>query len=237
MNNGDTRYLEPTRLLDWQAPAIQSLVAHRQWMAAAPFDRIGQIYDFVRNEIPFGYNEADDIPASRVLGDGYGQCNTKSTLLMALLRACEIPCRFHGFTIDKALQKGAIAGLAYRLAPRNIVHSWVEVLVNENWVHLEGVILDREYLESIQRHFPEVTGAFSGFAVATPCMRAPPVEWQGTHTYIQKDGINRDFGVFDSPDEFYAQHPANLRGTRRWLFRHVVRHRINRNIQNIREFG
>ncbi len=37
--------------------------------------------------------------------DGYGQCNTKGTLFMALFRSVDIPCRFHGFTIDKKLQK------------------------------------------------------------------------------------------------------------------------------------
>lgn len=79
----------------------------------------------MRDEIAFGYNTQDDLPASRVLADGIGQCNTKGTLLMALLRAMDVPCRFHGFTIDKALQKGAITGLAYWLAPRNIIHSWV----------------------------------------------------------------------------------------------------------------
>ena len=33
---------------------------------------------------------------------------------MALLRACEIPCRVHGFTIDKQLQKGAISDFVYK---------------------------------------------------------------------------------------------------------------------------
>ncbi|MEE9438693.1 MAG: transglutaminase domain-containing protein, partial [Saprospiraceae bacterium] len=91
-------------------------------------------------EIRFGYNKSDNIPASKVLSDGYGQCNTKSTLLMALLRAVGIPNRIHGFTIDKALQKGAITGIWYKLAPKNILHSWVEVLINDKWYFLEGVI-------------------------------------------------------------------------------------------------
>mgnify|MGYP002241704325 CR=1 FL=1 len=48
-------------------------------------------------------NVDDSIPASKVLKDGYGQCNTKGTLFMALLRACGVPCRIHGFTIDKKI--------------------------------------------------------------------------------------------------------------------------------------
>lgn len=108
----------PTALLDFTHPAIEGLVAARGWGALSEYERIGAVYDFVRDEIAFGYNESDDLPASRVLADGIGQCNTKGTLLMALLRAVGIPCRFHGFTIDKALQKGAITGVAYLLAPR-----------------------------------------------------------------------------------------------------------------------
>ena len=46
---------------------------------------------------------------------------------MALLRACGILCRVHGFTIDKKLQKGAMTGFVYRNVPQNVFHSWVEV--------------------------------------------------------------------------------------------------------------
>lgn len=83
--------LAASPLLDIHHPGIESLVASRGWRNLSPYDRIGAVYDFVRNEIAFGYNEGDELPASRVLADGIGQCNTKSTLLMALLRAVGIP--------------------------------------------------------------------------------------------------------------------------------------------------
>ena len=67
------RLLLPTRLLDFTHPAIESLVAQRGWRQLAPFERIGAVYDFVRNEIAFGYNAGDELPASRVLADGIGQ--------------------------------------------------------------------------------------------------------------------------------------------------------------------
>ncbi len=153
---------------------------------------------------------------------------------MALLRACGVPCRFHGFTIDKSLQKGAIAGIAYALAPRSIIHSWVEVQVDARWVNLEGFILDRPYLESVQRRFPDVQGPFCGYAIATPDLQNPPVQWKGEDTYIQKEGINRDYGVFDSPDQFYERHGANLGGVKRVLFQSVVRKWMNRNVSRIR---
>ena len=76
--------------------------------------------------------------------------------------------------------------------------------------------------------------AICGYGAATPNLQAPAVEWRGTDTYIQKDGINGDFGVFADPDTFYARHGANLSGLKRWLYRHVIRHAMNRNVARIR---
>lgn len=112
------RYIQETNMLDYSDIHIQNLIQNRGWLELSDFDCIKAIYNYVRDEIPFGYNIDDSIPASKVLADGYGQCNTKGTLFMALLRACNIPCRVHGFTIDKKLQKGAMTGLVYRSAPK-----------------------------------------------------------------------------------------------------------------------
>ena len=227
------RLLQPTALLDFTHPAIEALVEERDWRQLPAFERIGAVYDFVRNEIDFGYNEGDELPASTVLVDGIGQCNTKATLLMALMRAVGIACRFHGFTIDKPLQKGAITGLAYVLAPRRIIHSWVEVAFEGRWVNLDGFILDAPYLASLQRRFPG-RQRFCGYGAATPDLSAPGVQWRGQDTYIQKDGIADDFGVFDSPDAFYARHGSNLSGLTRWLYTRVIRHRMNAQVRRIR---
>jgi len=229
-----TQWRTATSLLDYQDNSIQQLIARRGWIKLGEHERIGAAYDFVRNEIAFGYNESDDLPASRVLADGIGQCNTKGTLLMALLRAVGVACRFHGFTIDKRLQKGAITGLAYWLAPRSIIHSWVEVWATDRWVRLEGFILDRAYLGALQQRFADHRGPFCGYGAATPDLQRPPVEWRGTDTFIQRDGINHDFGLFDSPDAFYAVHGANLSGFKRWLYQRVVRHWMNQNVAGIR---
>lgn len=226
--------LLPTRLLDFDHPSLLRRIEQRGWGRLPEYERIGAIYDFVRDEIAFGYNVSDDLPASRVLADGIGQCNTKGTLLMALFRGAGIPCRFHGFTIHKALQKGAITGIAYLLAPRDIIHSWVEVWFEGRWVNLEGFILDHAYLAQLQRKFSDHLGPFCGFGAATPDLQNPGVNWKGADTYIQKDGINQDFGVYDDPDSFYAQHGTNLSGPKRWLFEHVIRHWMNGNVARIR---
>lgn len=167
------KYLAETPILDLRSDAIQALIAERGWTSLDPIARIGAAYEFVRNEILFGYNSDDALPASRVLADGYGQCNTKGTLLMALLRALDIPCRFHGFTIDKGLQRGVVPELVFPLAPRRIIHSWVEVLIDGKWINLEGFILDQGVLGALQQAFPDRT-SLCAYGAGTNCLQAPP---------------------------------------------------------------
>ena len=191
-------------------------------------------YTFVRDEILFGYNVDDSVPASRVLRDGYGQCNTKGTLFMALLRACDIPCRVHGFTIDKKLQKGAMTGIVYRNAPQNVFHSWVEVYFENRWYELEAFILDMGYLKKLQAKYSECTGAFCGFGVAVKDFKNPVIDFDRNNTYIQSEGINQDFGVYDSPDELLKEHHQEMSRVKAFLYRNWGRHMMNRNVRKIR---
>ncbi len=121
------RYLKETKMLNYRAREIVALVRSRKWNDLDEYDKIGEIYRFVQNEIVLGYNEFDDLTATQVLADGYGQCNTKATLLMALLRAVDIPCRLHGTQVVKGFQRSIMPKIMARLAPPFIVHTWAEV--------------------------------------------------------------------------------------------------------------
>lgn len=184
------RYLKETRMLNYSDERIQRLIKDRKWKNADEFKCLKAIYNFVRDEILFGYNVDDSIPASQVLSDGYGQCNTKGTLFMALLRACGIPCRVHGFTIDKKLQKGAMTGFVYKSAPKNVFHSWVEVYFEEQWYELEAFILDKAYLTKLQEKNSDCIGAFCGYGVAVKDFKHPVIDFERNNTYIQSKGIN-----------------------------------------------
>lgn len=230
-------YLSATKMLDFDHPKIQSLVREKYWDKLASYDAIDQIYQYVRDEIPFGYNIDDTLTSSQVLEDGYGQCNTKGTLLMSLLRAVGIPTRFHGFTIYNELQKGAIPNYLFLWAPKRIIHSWVEVYYEERWINLEGFIIDKPYLLQIQKKFSNQCEDFRGYGIAINCLNKPDIDWHGEDTYIQKEGIAEDFGVFNQPEDFYNKHGSNLTGLRRILFRYIFRHLMNHNVNKIRKQG
>ncbi len=231
------RYLMETPMLDFSAPAIENLIERRGWRSLEEFERIQAIYNYVRDEILFGYNTDDGIPASKVLADGYGQCNTKGTLFMALLRSCGIPCRVHGFTIDKRLQKGAMTGLVYALAPKNVFHSWVEVYLDGVWYELEAFILDKPYLEKLQTANKDCTSAFCGYGVAVRDLQHSVIDFNHNNTYIQSEGINQDFGIYDSPDELLREHHQEMSRLKAFVYRNLGRHLMNANVKKIRKMG
>ena len=73
------KYLRETRMVDFSNPAIQKLIQNMKWKEMGEFERIKAIYNYVRDDVLFGYNIDDGISASKVLADGYGQCNTRGS--------------------------------------------------------------------------------------------------------------------------------------------------------------
>ena len=228
------KYLQETKMLDFSNNDIQQLIADKGWILQTDFEKIKSIYEYVRDKIKFGYNIDDSIPASRVLSDGYGQCNTKGTLFMALLRAVHIPCRVHGFTIDKKLQKGAMTGIVYKFSPNNVFHRWVEVYLDGVWYELEAFILDKEYLHKLQTANLDCEGAFCGYGVAVKDFKHPIIDFNRNNTYIQSEGINQDFGIYDSPDELLQEHQQEMSIIKAFAYRNLGRHLMNRNVRKIR---
>jgi len=227
------QYLQETTLLNFSDPVITRLFDQQGWHALALQERIKSIYNFVKDDITFGFNVQDNITSTLVLKDTYGQCNTKAILLMSLLRKAGVPCRLHGSTIDKRLQKGVLSGIWYRISPSSIVHTWVEIYYSHAWYGLEGVIVDQQYLRQIQHLHPNKRH-FCGFAIATNNLDNLQVYWNQDHTYIQHEGVNADLGIYDSPDEFFKQHAQKIGFVRKLLFTFVVRHSMNKNVRRIR---
>ena len=56
-------YLKETVMLDFSNPDIQKLIERKRWKEQNEFDRIKAIYNFVRDDVLFGYNADDNISA------------------------------------------------------------------------------------------------------------------------------------------------------------------------------
>lgn len=229
------KYLQETKILNYSNKEIIKLVNFRKWNNLKDSEKVKAIYNYVKDEILFGYNTSDNIKASQVLKDGYGQCNTKAILFMALLRKCDIPCRIHAFLINKELQKGAMKGLIYNASPKEILHSYVEVYLDNKWYDLEGLILDDKYLKSLQRLFDANSdNSFIGYGVATENFINPQVYFNNCNTYIQNKGITKDLGIYDSPDDMYKDYKQQINIVKKIIFRFIGRKLMNKNVKKIR---
>lgn len=229
----EKNYLAKTPMLNYDAAPLQELILTRRWKELDVYSRIGAIYDYVRNEILFGYNRSDTLPATEVLADGYGQCNTKATLLMALLRACGIPCRLHGSEVSKGFQRGATSGIISRLAPDVITHTWAEVYYEGRWIALEGVITDETYVQGVKRT-ADLSADFRHYAISVPDLAALDLTWRGEDLFVQNTSVVTDFGVFDDPDSFFEQHKQTWSKAKDFAYVHYGRKVMNRNVARIR---
>ncbi|MDT4763333.1 transglutaminase-like domain-containing protein [Sphaerochaeta sp. PS] len=229
------QYLEQTQLLDYSHPTITKLIAGHGWTTCkSQTELIDQIYTFVRDEIPYGYSESFTVNASQVLLDGYGNCLSKSTLLMALLRAVGIPCRFHASTISKVIYRGLLLPLSYRIARDQHYHAWVEVLFNNRWLELEGHIIDKPYLQKLQQRFPDYMGSFYGYGIAVLNFKNPDNRWQENHTYVQHKAVETDLGTFHTPDSFFSQFPKAGSYTKSFRYKTIIKRRLNHSITAMR---
>jgi hypothetical protein len=230
-----TKYLQPTKLLDYKDLKIQRLILSNEWNTLlSDSAKIEAVYNYVRDRVLYGYSTNFDLKASQVLGMGYGNCLTKTTLLMALLRAMGIPCRLKAGTISRVIFRGLLPAIEYRLMDKTIHHSFVELYHNNTWIATAGHIVDRAYLTKLQAKFPDHMGSFLGYGIAVIHFRNPPIHWNEGETSIQNKALHHDLEVFEDPDSFFKTHPKAIKDSQRFVFQKLIIPSLNESITSLR---
>ena len=73
--------LKETVMLDFSSANVKSLVKQRGWNHLDEKEKVVEIYNFVKDEILFGYNVSDNIPASKVLQDATDSATPRARCL------------------------------------------------------------------------------------------------------------------------------------------------------------
>ncbi|MFW5838687.1 MAG: transglutaminase-like domain-containing protein [Bacillota bacterium] len=232
MHNND--YLKETSLLNFNHNAIKTLIKTSGWSRLDPYKQIDAAYTYVRDNIRFGYSKEDALKASDVLISGIGQCNTKGTLLMALLRGLNIPCKIEGFHVDASFQKQLLPPILRLLGPKRFLHSKIHVYYDGNYIPLEGYVLDRDYLTGLKNMLPNHQGPLYSYAVATKDFNDLHIDWQGKETFIQKDAIVQSLGTYKDPDSLFDNHYQPFSKVKKVIYKNGVRHLMNLRVNRIR---
>jgi hypothetical protein len=198
-----------TKILDY---TTASLVAFRlralKGVRGNALTKLRALYDAI-TKLRLGYNRNDDVPASEVLRDGYGQCNTKAILLLALARGAGIPSRVHAYRLTKELQRERHAAWLVFFMPRTTLFFWPEFFIDKKWRPLEELVHEKN---------KEWTACpFDGARYSL--------------TPVPVNSVEEDHDVWDSPDAYFEKHKPTVTGWRKLGFALLGRRLMNARIR------
>jgi len=228
-----------SRFADFEDPLVRDTVQLLVANETTARRKLQRIFSFVRDEIKFQFPVAGDlVNASEVIRLGYGQCNTKSTLFLALCKAAGIPARIHFALIRKEIQRGFFTGPAYWLMPSKISHAWIEVQVDSRWRKIDAYINDPALQQGAVAELKR-RGWRTGFSVALPQSGEPAFDLDiETERFSQMAAVTDDHGTYDDPADYYASpRYQNRPGWLKLRLYELMIAGINRRVEFIRQGG
>ncbi|WP_291726124.1 transglutaminase-like domain-containing protein [Bernardetia sp.] len=132
------KYLEPTYYLDFEDDSIQSLVSEFKTYALSNKEKAIRVYTKVRDNwkyYPYDISLSEEkYKASYIAQKEVGNCVEKSILLIACLRALEIPSRLH---LGKVKNHIAVERLTEKFGSNELTpHGMVNVYLNGKWLKM-----------------------------------------------------------------------------------------------------
>jgi transglutaminase-like putative cysteine protease len=227
------RWLVNTPLLDIEHPKIRLLALRLTQLQQGDRQKALALFEHVR-ELPFAcLPDGNSVSALTVLRRGRGDCHTKSTLLVALLRAIQIPSRLRFVTLRADFLRGVID-----LGALPIEHCCVEVLIEGRWIAVDSHVMDPLLARAALARLDEENRDL-GYGMH----RRGATDWDGQQQAFAPFVADHpaslpvhDWGPFDDPYQFYSQVPQQrerlgLRGRLSWMFGARL---VNRRVKALR---
>lgn len=196
-----SNWLKPTRLLDLEDPRLRIQALSLTQLATTDTDKARALHDFIK-KIPFGCVAAfDHVPAAGVLRAGRGDCHTKGTLFVAMLRSVGVPARLRFHLLSSDFLRGII-----EIPDGKITHAVAEILLNGRWIQTDTYVTDVDFENKALKILAK-DGRKLGLGLHVDASR----EWDGIAAahgqYCDTDPASlplRDLGVSHDPELFYA---------------------------------
>jgi transglutaminase-like putative cysteine protease len=227
------RWLHDTPLLQYEHPKIRLLAQRLTQLKRTPAERAVACFEHIR-ALPFGcIADSTSTSALSVLSAGMGDCHTKSTLLVALLRSLGIPSRLRFVTLKPDFLRGIID-----VGGEPIEHAFTELLLEDQWVALDSYVVDPRLAVAAKTRLRE-EGEPLGYGMHV----AGAITWNGQgNSFAQFTPADPDsmplheWGAFDDPYQFYSNVPSvrqrlSLSSRFKWL---VGAKLVNRRVREIR---
>jgi len=226
----------PTSLADSDHPLVRETAETLIGGLTTPREKLRALFYYVRDEIRFGFPKNGDIvKASETIELGYGQCNTKAALLIALARAAGLEARVHFSTIDKSIQRGIFPAWAFRRLPAEFSHPWVEVKIEGRWRRIDSFINDEAFYRAGRAALRE-RGWKTGFSISCESGESDPEFNLDEEKFVQMDAVTGDHGTFADPADYYrGPMYLNRPGPLTLLMYRLLVGLINRRVEGLRK--
>ena len=195
-----------TRLLDLDDSRLRLRAKSLTQLAVTDVQKAMRVHDFVKS-LPFGCVAGfDHVSAAAVLKLGRGDCHTKGTLFVALLRSAGVPARLRFVSLPAAFLWGI-----FDLGNSVITHAVAEVHLQGRWVQTDTYVTD-SLLEAHAAMWLTQQERILGYGIHLQASRY----WDGLRDahgqYHVADAASLpvyDWGVSHDPEHFYANkaHP------------------------------
>jgi transglutaminase-like putative cysteine protease len=145
------KYLRASELCDCDNPIVKATTEKITEAAKTSKDAAIKIFYYVRDEIPLAFLDPWKT-ASETLRLGEGNCLTKASLQVALLRSVGIPARFRIMEFkgnDPGEWEGIVPRFAVSRMPERWSHYFCEVYVDGKWVMADATF-DKALLPDVE---------------------------------------------------------------------------------------
>ena len=194
-------WLSTSALLDLNDPKLRIQAISLTQLADTDTQKVVAIHRFIK-AIPFGRAASFDyVSAGDVLRSRQGDCHTKGTLFVALMRCVGLPARLRFVTMPSTFLRGIIS-----LPNANMVHAIGEVYLGERWVQMDTYVADK-MLEVKAAQLLVQQGLVARYGIHLDGAR----EWDALHDAYGQSALSdpsslplQDWGVAHDPEQFYA---------------------------------
>lgn len=134
----DQVHIQKTVFCDFNHPAVSSLAKNLAGDETDTGKLTQAVFKHVRDNIRFGFDLVQ-VKASQTLEKGYGVCWNKALLMVALLRANQVPARLAFNSVQREFMK-PVLGDACQTLPETINHCFAQVHLDHDWICVDATL-------------------------------------------------------------------------------------------------
>jgi hypothetical protein len=224
-------------LADSEHPLVAGTAEELVDGRASDLEKLELLFLYVRDQIRFGFpsrfSDWDKVRASQVIQSGFGYCNTKATLMVALCRASGIAARVHYSLINAQIMRGIFPGFSFPFLPESGPHSWTEVEIEGVWKPIDSYINDQALFTGARRRLEE-SGRTLGFSLACIDGKCSSEFNFGEKGFVHMGAVVEDLGVWEDASQFFWTEQYRTFSALQQFLYPIMASLSNRNIKKLR---